>query len=230
MYGFIVNTITVVVGGTIGFLAGGKLQDKYKTIVLQALGLITILIGIRMALKTQQVMIVVGSMVLGGLLGQWLHIEEGLEKVGEYLKKKSRSTGGDFVLGFVTASLLFCVGPMTVVGSFEDGLYGRGDLIYIKSIMDGFAGMALAAALGSGVIFSAIFVFIYQGALTLLAHYFQNFLSEVVVNEISATGGVVLLGIAINLLGLAKIKVGNFLPALVLAGVIAWIVNFYGLF
>lgn len=224
MYGFIVNTITVLAGGSIGVLAGRKLQDKYKSIVLNALGLITILIGIKMALKAEQVMIVVGSMVLGGLLGQWLHIEEKLEQVGEYLKKRAHSQGQDFVLGFVTASLLFCVGPMTIVGSFEDGLYGRGELIYIKSIMDGFAGMALAAALGSGVIFSALFVFVYQGALTLLAHYFQNFLNESVVNELSATGGVILLGIAINLLGLARIKVGNFLPALLLAAVIAWIV------
>jgi uncharacterized protein len=224
MFGFIVNTVTVLAGGTLGVLAGGRLHDKYKSIVLNALGLITILIGIRMALKTTEVMIVVGSMVLGGLLGQWIGIEEWLEKVGEYLKKKANSDGKDFVLGFVTASLLFCVGPMTVVGSFEDGLYGKGELVYIKSIMDAFAGMALAAALGPGVIFSAIFVFIYQGALTLLARYFQNFLSEPVVNEMSATGGVMLLGIAINLLGLAKIKVGNFLPALVLAAVIAWIV------
>jgi uncharacterized membrane protein YqgA involved in biofilm formation len=225
MFGFIVNTLTVLAGGTLGVLAGGKLADKYKSIVLHALGLITVLIGIRMALKTNEVMIVVASMVVGGLIGQWLHIEEGLERIGEYLKKRSRSEGKDFVLGFVTASLLFCVGPMTVVGSFEDGLYGKGELIYIKSIMDGFAGMALAAALGPGVIFSAIFVFIYQGALTILARYFQNLLSEPVVTEMSATGGVILLGIAANLLGLSKIKVGNFLPALVLAAVIAEIVK-----
>jgi len=225
MYGFIVNTITVLIGGSLGVLAGSKLHEKYKSIVLNGLGLITILIGVRMAIKTGEVMIVVGSIVAGGLIGQWLHIEEKLEQVGEYLKKKARSEGQDFVLGFVTASLLFCVGPMTVVGSLEDGLYGRGELIYIKSIMDAFAGMALAAALGPGVIFSALFVLIYQGALTLLAKYFQAFLNESVVNEISATGGVILLGIAINLLGLSKIKVGNFLPALVLAAVIAWIIG-----
>lgn len=225
MYGFIVNTATVLIGGSLGLLAGAKLHDKYKNIVLDGLGLITILIGIRMALKTGEVMIVVGSIVLGGLLGQFLHIEEKLEQVGEYLKKKSHSDGKDFVLGFVTASLLFCVGPMTVVGSFEDGLYGKGELIYIKSIMDMFAGMALAAALGPGVIFSAIFVFVFQGALTLFARYFHGLLSEPVVNEISATGGVMLLGIAINLLGLKKVKVGNYLPALVLAAVIAFWVN-----
>ncbi len=225
MYGFIVNTATVLVGGFLGVLIGGKLQDKYKNIVLNGLGLITILIGIKMALETEEVMIVVGSIVLGGLLGQLLHIEEKLEQVGEYLKKKAHGESKDFVLGFVTASLLFCVGPLTVVGSFEDGLYGRGELIYIKSIMDMFAGMALAAALGPGVIFSAIFVFIFQGALTLFARYFQDLLSEPVVSEISATGGVMLLGLAINLLGLKKIKVGNYLPALVLAAVIAWIVN-----
>lgn len=225
MYGFILNTATVLLGGFLGVLVGGKLHDKYKSIVLNGLGLITILIGIKMALKTGEVMIVVGSIVLGGLLGQFLHIEEKIEQIGEFLKRKANSKGKNFVLGFVTASLLFCVGPMTVVGSFEDGLYGKSELIYVKSIMDMFAGMALAAALGSGVIFSAIFVFIFQGALTLFAQYFSNFLSEPVVNEMSATGGVMLLGIAINLLGLKKIKVGNYLPALVLAAVIAWVVN-----
>lgn len=206
-------------------LIGNKLHEKYKTIVLNGLGLITILIGIKMAIQTEEVMIVVGSIVLGGLLGQLLHIEENIEQFGEYLKKKSGSDSKGFVLGFVTASLLFCVGPMTAVGSFEDGLTGKGELIYIKSIMDMFSGMALASALGAGVIFSAIFVFIFQGALTLFAQYFHNFLSEPVVNEMSATGGVMLLGIALNLLGLKKIKVANYLPALLLAAVIAWVVN-----
>jgi len=225
MYGFVVNTITVLIGSGLGLLAGARLQDKYKNIVLTSLGLVTILIGLKMAIKTEEVLIVVGSLVIGGLIGQWLHIEERLEKLGEYLKRRARSSGQDFVLGFVTASLLFCVGPMTIIGSFEDGLYGRGELIYIKSLMDCFAAMALSAALGAGVIFSALIVLVYQGALTLLARYFQNILSDPVVTEMSATGGLVLLGIAINLLGLAKIKVGNLLPALLLAAVLTLLIK-----
>jgi uncharacterized membrane protein YqgA involved in biofilm formation len=225
MYGFIVNTITVIGGSLLGLLAGGRLQEKYKSIVLTSLGLITILIGVKMAIKTQEVLIVVGSLVAGGLIGEWLGIERKLEKLGDYLKRKAGSSGKDFVLGFVTASLLFCVGPMTIVGSFEDGLHGRGELIFIKSLMDGFAAMALSAALGAGVIFSALIVFVYQGALTFLARYFQAVLSEAVVTELSATGGVMMLGIAFNLLGLSRIRVGNLLPALVLAAVITWIVK-----
>jgi len=225
MIGFIVNTGTVIAGSSLGLLAGARLQEKYKTIVLTSLGLVTILIGLKMAVKTENILIVVGSLIVGGLIGQALSIEERLEILGEYLKKKAGSSGHNFVLGFVTASLLFCVGPMTIVGSFEDGLYNRGDLIYIKSLMDGFAGMALAAALGSGVIFSAVFVFIYQGALTLLARYFQSVLSDAVVTELSAAGGVVMLGLAINLLGIGKVKVGNLLPALPLAAAVTWIIG-----
>jgi len=193
MIGFLVNTGTVLAGSTIGLSAGAKLQEKYKNIVITSLG------------------VVVGSLVAGGLIGQWLHIEEKLEDLGGYFKKKAGSSGADFVLGFVTASLLFCVGPMTIIGSFEDGLYDRGDLIYIKSLMDGFAAMALSAAMGSGVIFSALIVFIYQGALTFLAKYLQAILNETVITEMSAAGGVMMLG-----------KVGNLLPALPIAAFIAW--------
>jgi uncharacterized membrane protein YqgA involved in biofilm formation len=225
MYGFIVNTVAVIIGSVLGLLAGARLQDKYKNIVLTSLGLVTILIGLKMAIKSEEVLLVVGSLVFGGLIGQWLHIEESLEKLGVYLKQRAHSSGQDFVLGFVTASLLFCVGPMTIIGSFEDGLYGRGELIYIKSLMDCFAAMALSAALGAGVIFSALIVLVYQGALTLLARYFQNILSEPVITEVSAAGGVVMLGIAINLLGLARIKVGNLLPALLLAAILTLLIK-----
>jgi len=224
MIGFIVNTGTVLAGSAIGITVGNKIAEKYKQIVLTSLGLITFVIGIQMALKTSNTLLLVGAILAGGLTGQLLHIEEKLEQLGEYLKKRTASSSGNFVLGFVTASLLFCVGPMTVVGSFEDGLYGRGELIYIKSLMDGFASMALAAALGSGVIFSALIVFIYQGALTYMAKYLQSVLSEPVIAEMSAAGGVALLGIAINLLGLKRVKVGNLLPSLVYATIIAWFI------
>jgi uncharacterized protein len=224
MIGFLVNTATVVAGSGLGLLAGARLNDKYKSIVLNSLGLVTILIGVRMAIKTENVLIMVASLVIGGLIGEWIGIEQYLEKFGEYLKKKAGSSAEQFVLGFVTASLLFCVGPMTVVGSFEDGLYNRGELIYIKSLMDGFASIALAAAFGAGVIFSALVVLIYQGALTFLARYLQAALSQNVVNEMSAAGGVIVIGIGINVLGLSKIKVGNLILALPLAALIAGLI------
>ena len=223
MVGFLVNTGSVLIGSSAGLLTGTKLKEKYKSIILTSLGLITIIIGVRMAIKTENILIVVVSLVIGGIFGQLLEIEEKLEKIAEYFKKRVGSSRQDFVLGFITASLLFCVGPMTIVGSFEDGLYNRGELIYIKSLMDGFASVALSAALGAGVIFSALVVLIYQGALTLMARYFQAALSDAVVTEMSAAGGVMVIGIAINLLGLSKIKVGNLLLALPLAAVITWI-------
>jgi len=221
MIGFLVNTATVIAGSGLGLLAGVRLRDKYKNIVLNSLGLVTILIGVRMAIKTENILIMVVALVGGGLIGQWLEIEEHLERFGEYLKMKAGSSAERFVLGFVTAALLFCVGPMTVVGSFEDGLYNKGELIYIKSLMDGFASIALTAAFGLGVIFSAIVVFLYQGALTFLARYLQAGLSEVVVNEMSAAGGIIIIGIGINVLGITKIKVGNLILALPLAAIIA---------
>lgn len=221
MVGFLVNTAAVAVGSTIGLLAGSRLKEKYKHIVLSSLGLVTIVIGVRMAIKTENVLILVASLVVGGLLGEWFGIERLLEKFAEFLKRKVGSSAEQFVLGFVTASLLFCVGPMTVVGSFEDGLYNKGELIYIKSLMDGFASIALTAAFGIGVIFSTIVVFVYQGALTFAAYYLQSYLSGPVVNEMSAAGGVIVIGIGVNVLGLTKIKVGNLILALPLAAFIA---------
>jgi uncharacterized membrane protein YqgA involved in biofilm formation len=223
MIAFLVNTATVIIGSGLGLLAGTRLNDKYKNIVLNSLALVTLVIGVKMAIKTENIMIVVGSLIIGGLGGQWLEIEEKLGRVGEHLKKRVGSNAQDFVLGFVTASLLFCVGPMTVVGSFEDGLYGKGELIYIKSVMDGFAAIALSAALGAGVIFSAIVVFVYQGTLTYLARYLQPILSEIAINEMSAAGGVIVIAIGLNVLGLTKIKVGNMILALPLAAILAGI-------
>ncbi|NLI15669.1 MAG: DUF554 domain-containing protein [candidate division Zixibacteria bacterium] len=221
MVGFFVNTVTVTAGSIIGLLVGTRLKDKYKTIVLNSLGLVTIIIGVRMAVRSENTLILVASLVVGGLIGEWFGIEKQLERFAEYLKRKAGSSAEQFVLGFVTASLLFCIGPMTVVGSFEDGLYNKGELIYIKSLMDGFAAIALTAAFGVGVMFSAIVVFVYQGSLTFAARYLQPFLSDSVVNEMSAAGGVIVIGIAVNVLGLAKIKVGNLILALPLAAVIA---------
>jgi hypothetical protein len=175
-----------------------------------------------MALGTQNLILIVGSLVGGGIIGQIIGIEEWLERVGEKLKKKVGSSSSSFVLGFVTASLLFCVGPMTVVGSLEDGFARDADLIYIKSLMDGVAAIALSATMGVGVIFSAITVFIIQGMLTYLGMAMGDFIGSGVLNEISAVGGVLILGIGFNILDIAKIKVGNFLPALIMAALLSW--------
>jgi uncharacterized membrane protein YqgA involved in biofilm formation len=223
IYGFLVNTATVIFGTGIGFFAGARLPEKIKRIIFMGLGLSTIAIGAQMALNTKNLFLVVGSVVLGGIIGQIIGIEEWLEDIGERLKKKVGSSSSTFVLGFVTASLLFCTGPMTIVGSLEDGFVQKADLIYIKSLMDGVAAIALTASLGIGVIFSALTVFIVQGLLTVLGAVMGNFISEIVLNEISAAGGLLILGIGFNMLTDARIPVGNFIPALGVIAITAWL-------
>ncbi len=219
--GYLVNTIAVLLGSGLGLLIGVRLPEKIKKIILSGLGLSTIAIGTQMALETQKLLLIVGSLILGGIIGQIIGIEEWLERVGERLKARVGSSSGTFVLGFVTASLLFCTGPMTLVGSLQDGYSGDADLIYIKSLMDAAAAIALTASMGIGVIFAGATVFIFQGILTYLGMAMGGAINSTVLNEISASGGVLILGIGFNILVAARIRVGNFLPALVIAALLA---------
>lgn len=222
--GYLINTATVLAGSGLGLLIGSRLPEKIKKIILSALGLSTLVIGMQMAIGTRKLILIVGSLVLGGIIGQILGIEEWLERIGERLKIRVKSSSDTFVLGFVTASLLFCAGPITIVGSLQDGYAANADLIYIKSIMDGSAAVALTATLGIGVIFSAVTVFIFQGILTYLGVIMGDFIGDAVLNEITAVGGILILGIGLNLLEMARVKVGNFIPALLVAGILAWLI------
>lgn len=222
MKGTLVNTTTVILGSGLGLWVGHRLPENIKRIVLQAMGLVTILLGIQMALKTESVLILIGSLVLGGITGELLKIEEALEKVGEYLKRRVKSESSNFVLGFVSASLLFCVGPMTIVGSLEDGMSGKADLLYIKSVLDGFASLILSSGLGIGVLFSFLTVLIFQGSLTLLGNQLEFILREDIITEMSAAGGLLIVGIGLQLLEIKKIKVANLLPTLLYAVVLAY--------
>ncbi len=221
IWGYLANTVTVLTGSGLGLLIGTRPPKSVKKIILSGLGLSTIIIGTQMALETQKLILIVGSLVGGGIIGQIVGIEEWLERVGERLKRRVGSSSSTFVLGFVTASLLFCSGPMTLVGSLEDGFARNADLIYIKSLMDGAAAIALTATMGIGVIFSALTVFIIQGTLTYLGMAVGDFMGPGVMNEVSAVGGVLILGIGFNILDIAKIKVGNFLPALIVAALLS---------
>src|SRR3989304_5771307 len=205
MKGTLVNTLTVIIGSLIG------------------LGLCTLLIGFKMALKAEQILLVIGSLVVGGIIGEILDIEAWLEQLGEKIKKKIKSDSGNFVVGFVTASLVFCVGPMTVVGSIEDGIRGDPSILYAKSVLDGFASIAFASGLGIGVLFSAVTVLVYQGLLTLLGQKLSFLLNQHVLNELTATGGLMIVGIGLLLLDIKRIRVGNFLPALVIVVALALI-------
>jgi len=218
MTGTVINVITVVAGGTLGTLLGERLPSRIRHIVMQGVGLVTLAVGMSMAITTKNFLLVLLSFVMGGILGEWWRLEERLDEAGKWLEAKASRfpflARGDFTKGFVTASLVFCVGPMTILGSFQDGLSGDYTLLAIKSVLDGFSALAFAASMGMGTTFSAITVLIYQGILTLGASLFQNVLTDALITEMTATGGVMILGIGLLLLEIKRVRVANFLPAL----------------
>jgi uncharacterized membrane protein YqgA involved in biofilm formation len=222
MTGTIINIFTVLIGGTLGLLMGDRLPERVKQTVVAGMGLFTLAVGISMFLETEQAIVVLLSLLFGGLLGEWWRIEERLQNLGVNLEQRFARGDGDagsnFVKGFLTSSLLFVVGPMTILGSIQDGVEGRITLLAIKSVLDGFAAMAFAASLGIGVLFSVIVVLVYQGGITLLAAQASAVLTETMIAEMTAAGGVLLIGLALSsLLEIKPIRVGNFLPALVIA-------------
>jgi uncharacterized membrane protein YqgA involved in biofilm formation len=232
--GTFLNIATVLIGGALGLLLGPRLPERLRQTVVAGLGLFTAAIGIDLFIDTQSAIVVLAALLFGGVLGEWARIEDGLAAMGEWLRQRfaSRAEGGParFVRGFLTASLVFCVGPLTILGSIQDGLTGDYQLLAIKSVLDGFAAMVFASTLGVGVLFSVIVILVYQGALTLLATQAQAVFTASMITELSATGGILLLGIAVSsLLEIKTIRVGNFLPALVLAPLIVYILSIVGI-
>ncbi len=220
MLAVFINVAAVVLGSAVGLLFGRKINDKLKTLVLTSAGLITLLIGLQMAWKGQRILYLLLSILIGGLIGYLLDIEGAILKFGEALKHlapKSKDDSGGFAQGFLAASVLFCVGAMSILGSFQAGAEGKMDIILIKSVMDGFMAIILTGALGIGVGFSALTILIYQGALTLAAVWVKPWvdLHPLVLSEMSGVGGLMVAMIALNLLELKKIPTGNFLPALI---------------
>ena len=217
MTGTIVNAGAILAGGLIGLAAGGRIPQRVKTILMQALGLSTLIIGLKMALSTQEVIPIVGSLLLGALTGELLRIEDGLEKVGYWLQKRSRSNSSTFVSGFVTTSVLYCTGAMVIIGAIQDGTTGNATTLYVKAMLDGVASIAFASTLGIGVLFSVASVFLVQGSITLLSSNLVFLQRPDILGPITSTGGLLIIAIAINVLNIAKIRVGNLLPALVYA-------------
>lgn len=215
----IVNAVVVVLGGLLGLALGGRLQERHTQTIVAALGICTVVIGITSAIDTSNILIVIICLVIGTILGELLQIEHRLDTLGDWLKAKvAKNGGGRFTEGFVTASLLFCVGSMAIMGSFDAGLRGDYNTIFAKSALDCVMAVTFAATMGVGVLFAGASVLIYQGVLTLLAALVEPYLSAPVIVEMSAVGGVMLIGTGMNILGLTKerIKVGNMLPAIVL--------------
>lgn len=223
MLGTVINTVTVITGSAIGLVLGNKFSERLQKIAIQSVGLFTLTVGLKMAFGTKDIkdaIIVLLSLAIGGIIGELLDIESFLERLGDTLKKKASSNVATFTQGFMAASLLFCVGPMAITGAIEDGIKGTYNILLTKSIMDGISSIVLSASLGVGVIFSSLVVLGYQGILTILASMVGNILPESSVNCITVVGGLMIIGIGINLLGIGKIKVGNLLPGLLIGGVL----------
>lgn len=219
MLGNIVNTVAILAGGLLGILFGNAIPDKMKKTVIQGLGLAIILIGMSMALQTKNTLVVIASLVIGGIIGEWIDIEERLKQLGNWLEKllASKNQTGNFTKAFVSSSLIFCVGAMAIMGSLESGLKGVHDILFAKAMLDGISAIVFASSMGIGVIASAIPVFVYQGAITLSAGFLQGILSSPVVAEMSATGGLLIIGIGLTILEIKEIKVGNLLPSIFIA-------------
>lgn len=215
---------------------GGKLPDRVRQTVMAVLGLFTLGLGFQLFLKTGNSLVVLAALLVGTILGEWWRIEERLENLGEALKTRfsllfSKQDHSRFVEGFLTASILFGVGPMMILGAIQDGLTGDYTLLATKAIMDGFAAIAFASTMGVGVIFSSIIILVFQGGLSLLAVFVQDLITPAMINEMSAAGGVILIGIALsNILKIRKIRSGNFLPALFLAPLFASAAELMGIF
>ncbi len=213
--GPLVNAAAVIGGGVIGMLLGARLPERVRQIVFQGLGLCVLLLGIQSALKTGNPLILIFSVLTGSIAGELLHLENGIESLGNKLKTRLKSSNPRFTEGFVTGSVIFCIGAMAILGSIEEGLQGERNIVYTKSILDGFASIALASAMGLGVACASIAVFVYQGALLFGASMLQSMLTPTMINELSATGGILIMGIGLNLLELVRIPLANMLPSLV---------------
>jgi uncharacterized protein len=216
MAGTAANAAAIICGSVIGVKAGHLLSSRVRETVMTGLGLAVLLIGVQLAIKSNQMMIVIGSLIGGGIIGELLGIETRLEQLGSFLGSRFKGSGR-VAEGFVTASLLYCVGAMAIMGALQDGLGGRPDILYAKAALDGIASVALASTLGIGVLFSALPLFLYQGVITLGATLAQQVLTPPVVQEMNAVGGLLIVAIGLDLLGMKRLPVGNLLPAVFLA-------------
>jgi len=215
MIGTVINVGAVILGSAIGLAFRSRIPKRLFEIVFQALGLFTICLGLVMAFKANNMLIMVFSLVTGSLLGEWINIEKGTEKLSDKIKRRlGKENDESFSTGMITAFLLFCMGSMSILGCFEEGMGKGANLLFTKSIMDGFSAIALTAAFGIGVMFSSVPLLLYQAGLTLLAVFFGNIMPESIIIELTGIGGILILGLGITILDIKKIRVLNMLPAL----------------
>lgn len=217
--GTLLNALTVLLGGIIGSLAGNRLPQRIHEALFGVLGLFTVLIGLLSAITTKNPLILLGSLLLGTIIGEIINIESGLERAGDWLQKRLARSGSTLSEAFVSASLVFCVGPLSILGSLDNGLSGDTTKLVIKATLDGFAALAFGATLGWGVLLAIITVLLYQGGLSLGAHAIAPLLMSDgdAITELTATGGLILVAVGLKLLKIRDLRVANYLPSLVFA-------------
>ncbi|MGQ9645543.1 MAG: DUF554 domain-containing protein [Thermodesulfobacteriota bacterium] len=225
--GTIINALAIIIGGALGLLFRKGFPERISQTTLQVLGLFTLVVGLGMAIQGQQLIMVLISLALGAALGEWLDIEGRLDRFGGWLERRLHVTEKSPAKGFVYSSLLFCVGSMAIVGSITDGLKSDPSILITKAMMDGIISIPFAASMGFGVLGSAVPILLYQGSLTLLASRIQFLFTPEMVRELTSVGGVIVMGIGINILGLQKIRVGNFIPALILIVLILYVKSLF---
>lgn len=217
MKAVIVNAIAIIIGSIIGLLFGNRLNKKYQEVVMTVVGLCVLYIGIDSVLQTDNMLILIISSIVGTLIGTWMNIEEKLNSLGSLLKKPFKNVKNEnFVDGFVTSTLIFAVGAMTIVGSIEAGLLGKYDVLYTKSIIDFITSIVLASSLGLGVIFSFLSVSLFEGCIVLIAILSSGLFSDVLIANISGVGGILIIALSLKVLNIKEIEVANMLPAVVI--------------
>ena len=214
--GSLVNMLAVIVGSLFGLLLGQRFPENIRRISIKGIGLCTLLIGTQMALKVENILLVILSILLGGILVEFLNLQSKFEQLGDQLKKRLPTNNERFTEGLITSFILFCVGSLTIVGALEEGLRNDPTLLYTKSVLDGFPSIVFASVYGIGVLFSAFPLIIFQGGITLLAGKVEPYLTDMVINQLSATGGILIVGLGFNLLEIQNLKITNFLPALII--------------
>ena len=240
MIGTLINFATVMVGGFLGLFIGGRLPERIKEIVIAALGLMTVVLGVSQAIKTANPLIPLLALVIGSIIGELVNIDKGINRLGDWLKKRFDRPGSEqnFTLAFVLASLQFCVGPLTILGSINDGLSGNFSLLAIKAVLDGFSAIVFASSFGIGTLFAGATILVVQGGISLLAGEIKPLLvsdphlsiaAQPRVIELAAVGGVILIGLALNILDIKRIKIANMLPALLLAPLLVALLNTLGI-
>lgn len=224
MQGTLINAGAIIVGSIVGLIIHSKLPERITTITFQGIGLFTIVLGVSMAMKTSNFLIMIISIVSGSVIGEFLDLENAIVRFSEWIKSKTKFGDDKFSEGFITSSLLFCMGSMAILGAIEEGLGGNPNLLLAKSVLDGVASIVLAASLGIGVIFSAVPLLLYQGGITLFAGSLQHFLTDTIINELTAVGGLLLIGLGISLLEIKKLKIMNMLPSLLIVVILSYVV------